>query len=305
MSDVRFDGKVALVTGAGGGLGRSHALLLARRGAKVVVNDLGGSLTGEGQSSTPAEKVCEEIRSAGGEAVPNYDSVADYEAAQRIVGTALDAFGRIDIVINNAGILRDKSFAKMEEADFDAVIAVHLKGAFNVTKAAWPHFREQGYGRVIMTSSAAGLYGNFGQANYSAAKMGLVGLGQTLAQEGAKYNIHTNIIAPIARSRMTETIFPPELLEKIGPELVSPLVAWLCSEACEANGEIFEVGAGLITRNKWARTGPWMAEPGQELTIEAIRAAWEAIMDLSSVRVCPSIQDSLNQFVAHATGQSG
>ncbi|RMG14571.1 MAG: SDR family oxidoreductase [Deltaproteobacteria bacterium] len=305
MSDVRFDGKVALVTGAGGGLGRSHALLLARRGAKVVVNDLGGSLTGEGQSSTPAEKVCEEIRSAGGEAVPNYDSVADYEAAQRIVGTALDTFGRIDIVINNAGILRDKSFAKMEEADFDAVIAVHLKGAFNVTKAAWPHFREQGYGRVIMTSSAAGLYGNFGQANYSAAKMGLVGLGQTLAQEGAKYNIHTNIIAPIARSRMTETIFPPELLEKIGPELVSPLVAWLCSEACEANGEIFEVGAGLITRNKWARTGPWMAEPGQELTIEAIRAAWEAIMDLSSVRVCPSIQDSLNQFVAHATGQSG
>ena len=206
-------------------------------------------------------------------------------------------------MINNAGILRDKSFAKMEEADFDAVIAVHLKGAFNVTKAAWPHLREQGYGRVVMTASAAGLYGNFGQANYSAAKMGLVGLGQTLAQEGAKYNIHTNIIAPIARSRMTETIFPPDLLEKLDPGLVSPLVAWLCSDACDANGDLFEVGAGLVTRNKWARTGPWMVDPESDLTIEQIREAWPQIMDLSSVTICPTIQDSLNQFVAHATGK--
>ncbi len=303
MSEVRFHGKVAIVTGAGGGLGRSHALLLASRGAKVVVNDVGGSLTGEGHSDTPAQKVCDEIKEAGGEAVPNYDSVADFQAALRIVQTALDAFGRVDIVINNAGILRDKSFAKMEEADFDAVIAVHLKGAFNVTKAAWPHLREQGYGRVVMTASAAGLYGNFGQANYSAAKMGLVGLGQTLAQEGAKYNIHTNIIAPIARSRMTETIFPPDLLEKLDPGLVSPLVAWLCSDACDANGDLFEVGAGLVTRNKWARTGPWMVDPESDLTIEQIREAWPQIMDLSSVTICPTIQDSLNQFVAHATGK--
>jgi (3R)-3-hydroxyacyl-CoA dehydrogenase / 3a,7a,12a-trihydroxy-5b-cholest-24-enoyl-CoA hydratase / enoyl-CoA hydratase 2 len=303
MSDIRFDGKVALITGAGGGLGRSHALLLASRGAKVVVNDLGGALQGEGQSQTPAQKVVEEIEAGGGEAVANYDSVTDPAGAAAMVQAATGAFGRIDIVINNAGILRDKSFVKMEEADWDSVIAVHLKGAYNVTRAAWPHFREQGFGRVIMTASAAGLYGNFGQANYSSAKMALVGFGQTLAQEGAKYGIHSNIIAPVARSRMTETIMPPELLAKLGPELVSPLVAWLCAAECETNGAVYEVGGGLVTRLNWTRSKPLTVKSAEELSLERLRDAWPAINDMTDATVCPDIKTSLEQFVAHATGQ--
>ncbi len=299
MSDVRFDDKVVLITGAGGGLGRAHALLFAAHGAKVVVNDLGGSLQGEEASQTPAQKVVEEIEAAGGKAVANYDSVSEIEGAEAMVKTALDAFGRLDIVVNNAGILRDKSFAKMEHADFDAVLAVHLRGAFNVTKAAWPLLREQNYGRVIMTASAAGLYGNFGQANYASAKMGLVGLGQTLAQEGAKYGIHTNIIAPIARSRMTETMLPPEVLEHLEPTLVSPLVAWLCAEACSSNGQVYEVGAGLVTRLRWARTGPFTVDPKEGLTPEQIRDNWETIESMEGHQVCETIQDSLGLFLKH------
>lgn len=303
MSDVRFDGKVALITGAGGGLGRSHALLLASRGAKVVVNDLGGSLTGESTSETPAQKVVEEIRAAGGEAVASYDSVADGEGAEAMVKTALDTFGRLDIVVNNAGILRDKSFVKMTADDFEAVLSVHLFGAYHVTKAAWPHLREQGYGRVVMTASAAGLYGNFGQANYSAAKMGLVGFGQTLAQEGAKYGIHTNVVAPVARSRMTETIMPPELLERLDPDLVSPLVAWLCAEDNDANGQIFEVGGGLVYHLKWARSGPFSVSPQDGLTPEQLRDAWPGILDMSEAKICEDIKDSLGQFVSYVQGQ--
>src|SRR5215471_20128469 len=219
-SQLRFDGKVALVTGAGGGLGRSHALLLASRGAKVVVNDLGGSFTGEGKSASAADKVVAEIKAAGGEAVANYDSVED---GDKIVKTAIDTWGRLDILVNNAGILRDVSFAKMTQQDWDLVYKVHVLGAFRCTHAAWPIMRDAGYGRIIMTSSAAGIYGNFGQANYSMAKLGLHGFAQTLAAEGKKRNIVVNTIAPIAGSRMTETVLPKELLDALKPEYVSAL----------------------------------------------------------------------------------
>ena len=228
MTTLRFDGRVAIVTGAGGGLGRSHALLLASRGAKVVVNDLGGSFTGEGKSASAADKVVAEIKAAGGEAVANYDSVED---GDKIVKTAIDAFGRIDIIINNAGILRDVSFQKMTQNDWDLVYRVHVLGAFRVIHAAWNYMRDAGYGRIMNTSSASGIYGNFGQANYSMAKLGLHGFTQTLALEGKKRNIVVNTIAPIAGSRMTETVLPPALLEALKPEYVSPLVAKLVHES--------------------------------------------------------------------------
>jgi NAD(P)-dependent dehydrogenase (short-subunit alcohol dehydrogenase family) len=248
VSEINYEGRVAVVTGAGGGLGRSHALLLASRGAKVVVNDLGGSRDGTGAGSEMADQVVQEIIDAGGEAVANYDSVAEWAGGQAIVQTAIDTWGRCDIVVNNAGILRDVTFAKMEEAQLDLVIKVHLYGGFHVTKAAWPHMRENNYGRVINTTSGSGLYGNFGQSNYSAAKLGLVGLTRTLALEGAKYNITANVIAPVAASRMTEDVMPPQLLEVLEPENVSPLVAYLASEACTDSGRIFSVGGGYIAR---------------------------------------------------------
>ena len=245
---IDFDGRVAIVTGAGGGLGRSHALLLASRGAKVVVNDLGGARDGTGGGSAMADAVVEEIVDAGGEAVANYDGVHTWDGGDAIVQTALDAFGRVDIVINNAGILRDVSFAKLEEAQLDLVLKVHLYGAFHVTRAAWNHLKEQGYGRVINTTSGSGLYGNFGQSNYSAAKLGLVGLTRTLAIEGVKYGITAHAIAPAAASRMTEDILPPQLLEKLEPEYVSPLVAYLVSEDCTDTGRIYSVGGGYMAR---------------------------------------------------------
>ena len=248
MTQIDFDGRVAIVTGAGGGLGRSHALLLASRGAKVVVNDLGGDRTGQGGGSEMADAVVTEIRDAGGEAVANYDGVHTWEGGRAIVQSALDAFGRVDVVVNNAGILRDVSFAKLEEAQLDLVVKVHLYGAFHVTRAAWPHLREQSYGRIVNTTSGSGLYGNFGQSNYAAAKLGLVGLTRTLAHEGAKYGITANVIAPIAASRMTEDIMPPQLLERLEPEYVSPLVGYLASEACTDTGRIYSVGGGYMAR---------------------------------------------------------
>ncbi|WP_368071568.1 SDR family oxidoreductase [Nitriliruptor sp.] len=243
-----YDGRVAIVTGAGGGLGRSHALLLASRGAKVVVNDLGGSRDGSGAGSEMADQVVQEIVAAGGEAVANYDSVAEWEGGESIVQSAIDAFGRVDILVNNAGILRDVSFAKMEPAQLDLVLKVHLYGGFHVTKAAWPHMREANYGRIINTTSGSGLYGNFGQSNYSAAKLGLVGLTRTLAIEGQKYGITANVIAPIAASRMTEDVMPPQLLEVLEPENVSPLIGYLASEGCTETGKIYSVGGGYIAR---------------------------------------------------------
>ena len=248
MAQIDYDGRVAIVTGAGGGLGRSHALLLASRGAKVVVNDLGGSRDGSGGGSEMADAVVQEIIDAGGEAVANYDGVHTWEGGQAIVQTALDSFGRVDVAINNAGILRDTSFAKLEEPQLDLVVKVHLYGAFHVARAAWNHLKEQGYGRIVNTTSGSGLYGNFGQSNYSAAKMGQVGLTRTLAIEGAKYGITANVIAPVAASRMTEDIMPPQLLEKLEPEYVSPLVAYLASESCTESGKIYSVGGGYMAR---------------------------------------------------------
>jgi len=266
------------VAGAGGGLGRSHALTLAARGAKVVVNDLGGSAHGDGKSSSAADKVVEEIRAAGGEAVANYDSVENGEA---IVKTALDAFGTVDIVINNAGILRDVSFAKMSQSDWDLIMRVHLNGTKSVTHAAWPIMREKGYGRIVMTTSAAGIYGNFGQANYCAAKLGILGLANCLAEEGRSKNIFVNTIAPLAASRLTETIMPPELLALLKPEAVSPLVAWLCHESCEENKGLFEVGAGYIAKLRWERTAGHSFPGGKNFTVDDVATRWGKITDFS------------------------
>jgi len=284
MADVRFDGRVAIITGAGGGLGRSHALLLASRGAKVVVNDLGGAFDGTGAGTTMAEKVAEEIRAAGGEAVPNYDGVDTWAGGQAIVKTALDAFGKVDILINNAGILRDKSFMKLDEEDIDKVLTVHLKGAFNVTKAAFPVMRENNYGRIVMTTSATGLYGNFGQANYGAAKLGLVGFMNTLKLEGARYNILCNTIAPIAGTRMTATVMPPDMVEKLKPDYVSPVVAYMCSEECTDSGVVFVAGAGYFSRAVMVE-GPGITLDAQKgISIEDIRDRLADIKNLEGAQ---------------------
>ena len=246
---IRFDDRVAIVTGAGGGLGRLYALDLAKRGAKVVVNDLGGARDGSGSGAAgPADKVVEEIKAIGGEAVANYDSVATPEGGEAIVNKAVETFGRVDILINNAGILRDKTLAKMEPSEWSAVLSVHLDGAYNVTRPAFLKMRENGYGRIIVTTSAAGLYGNFGQTNYSAAKMGLVGLMNTLKLEGEKHNIKVNAVAPVAATRLTEDILPPDIQEKLRPEFVTPLVVYLCSEQCPVTGAIYNAGMGYYNR---------------------------------------------------------
>ncbi|MEX2292781.1 MAG: SDR family oxidoreductase [Acidimicrobiales bacterium] len=247
MTDLGFDGKVAIITGAGGGLGRSHALDLAERGALIVVNDLGGSSDGVGHSETAAQKVVDEIKASGGEAVANYDSVATPEGGQSIVQTAMDSFGRIDIIINNAGILRDTSFKNMTPDQLTPVLDVHLRGAFFVTQPAWQIMRDQGYGRIINTSSGAGIFGNFGQGNYGAAKMGLVGLTRVLAVEGAKNNIKVNAIAPVAKTRLTEELLGAAA-DKLAPELVTPVVTYLAHEDCPVTGEVYSVGGGRVAR---------------------------------------------------------
>ncbi len=259
---IRFDGQVAIVTGAGGGLGRVYALELAKRGAKVVVNDFGGARDGSAAGSTsPADRVVEEILSAGGEAVANYDSVSTSEGGQAIVRQALDTFGRMDILINNAGILRDKTLAKMEPEEWDAVLSVHLDGAYNVTRPAFLAMREKGYGRIVFTTSAAGLYGNFGQCNYSAAKLALIGLMNTLKIEGEKHNIKVNTVAPLARTRLTEDVLPPDLADKLKPEFVAPIVLYLCSEQCPISGAVYNAGMGCFNRAALI-TGPGVALAG-------------------------------------------
>ena len=275
MADLRFDGRVAIVTGAGQGLGREHALDLAARGAKVVVNDLGGAVDGTGSSGGPASDVAEQIRKNGGTAVPNGDNVATPEGAEAIVNTAISEFGKVDVVVNNAGILRDKSFMKMTADDFDAVLAVHLRGSFLVTHAAWPHLRAQGYGRVVMTSSPAGLFGSFGQANYASAKMGLVGLAKALSVEGAKYGIKVNVIAPVAFTRMTAGILPDDLSDRLGPEFVSPVVSYLAHEECEATGQVYSVAGGRVARVVVAEGPGWLKRG--TLTAEDVRDAWDQI----------------------------
>ncbi len=290
MSALRFDNRIAIVTGAGGGLGRQHALLLGRLGAKVVVNDLGGGMHGDGAGGhRAADVVVDEIRAAGGEAVANYDSVENGEA---IVQSALDAFGSVDIVINNAGILRDVSFAKMSPADWELVHKVHLTGAMRVTHAAWPVMRGKGYGRIIMTSSAAGIYGNFGQTNYGAAKLGLLGLANCLAEEGKAKGIHVNTIAPIAASRMTETIMPPEVLARLKPEAVSPLVAWLCHESCTETKGVFEVGAGYVSKLRWERAVGARFGENENFGVDDVAARWSEITDFSTGEYPGSMHES-------------
>merc|ERR1712216_1006356 len=274
MAELSFKDKVVLITGAGGGLGRAHALFFAERGASVVVNDLGGGTKGDSKGgSEAADKVVKEIQALGSKAVANYDSVENGEA---IVKTALDAFGRIDIVINNAGILRDTSFSKMTDRDWDLIFLIHVRGAYSVTKAAWDVMRKQQFGRIIMTTSAAGLYGNFGQANYAAAKLALVRLSTTLAKEGESKDIHCNCIAPIAASRMTETVLPADLLESLKPEYVSPLVGWLCHEDCDENGSTFEVGAGWIAKVQQQRS-PGVSFELANFSTEGIRDKWDDV----------------------------
>lgn len=255
---IDFKGRVAIVTGAGGGLGRQHALALAARGAKVVVNDLGGARDGSGGSLSAAESVVAEIRAAGGEAIANGASVTDFEAVQAMVKQAMDTWGRIDILVNNAGILRDKTFAKMDIADFRLVLDVHLMGAVHCTKAAWPYMVEQKYGRVMMTTSSSGLYGNFGQSNYGAAKMALVGLMQTLSLEGSKHNIRVNCLAPTAATRMTEDLMPPQVLAALKPEAVSPAMLVLVAEDAPTR-TILCAGAGSVEAAHITLTdGIWM-----------------------------------------------
>jgi len=281
-----FAGDVVAVTGAGNGIGREHALLLARLGARVVVNDTGVSLTGESAGDSPGEAVVREILAAGGQAVADTHSVATADGAEGIIQTALTAFGAIHAVVNNAGILRDRSFAKMTEDDFDAVIVVHLKGAFLVSKAAWPHFREQSYGRIVVTTSGAGLYGNFGQANYSAAKLGLVGLAKTLAIEGAKNNIKANVISPAARTRMSEDVLDPESHRLLTPDLVSPAVAVLTHRDCPWTGEIIAAGGGRVARPYIAETAGY-ATAG--LTPDGILANIPAVFDTTGQIVPESV----------------
>ena len=268
---IDFQDRVAVITGAGGGLGRSHALLLASRGAAVVVNDLGGSVDGEGADVSAADEVVAEIRGAGGEAVAEHSSVADPDGAAAIVQKAIDEYGRVDILVNNAGILRDRSFANMAVAEIEAVLDVHLRGGFFVTRAAFPVMKEQAYGRIIMTSSASGVIGNFGQSNYGAAKMGLVGLMNVLKLEGAKYNIKVNTIAPIARTRMTMELLG-DSAAFFDPESVSPVVAYFASEACELTGETWSVGGGQVSRFFIGLTDGYFKHPSSEgqLTIEDI-----------------------------------
>ena len=293
-SELRFDDRVVIVTGAGNGLGRCHAQLFGSRGAKVVVNDLGGNTSGGGRGSEAADRVVAEIIEGGGQAVANYDSVED---GDRIVQTAMDTWGRVDVVVNNAGILRDKSFHKMSEEDWDLIYRVHVLGSMRVTKAAWPHLREAGYGRVIMTSSAAGIYGNFGQANYAMAKLGLAGFSNTLAIEGSKRGIHVNAIAPVAASRMTEGVLPPNFLEAMSPETVSPLVAWLCHESCDETGGLFEIGGGFVGKLRWERTTGRTWRVGREITPEMMHASWKTIVDFSSSSHPHDVQTTLMPII--------
>ncbi len=302
MSDVRFDGRVAIVTGAGGGLGRSHALLLASRGAKVVVNDLGGSRDGTGApSSEMASKVVEEIRSAGGQAVADAHGVDTVEGGEAIVKTALDAYGTVDIVIANAGILRDRAFHNITEEDWDKIFAVHVKGSFDVIQPAFRIMRQNSYGRIIVTTSNAGLYGNFGQANYSSAKTAVLGFASTLELEGAKYNIKANVIAPVAASRLTEDVMPPQVLEKLKPEFVSPMVAYLCSEECGVSGQIFTAGGGYFGRAAIVE-GKGAILPNASL--EDIRDNFARISDLSGADEFTNAFDEVSKRLQPATAVS-
>lgn len=301
MADIRFDDRVAIVTGAGGGLGRQHALELARRGARVVVNDLGAALDGSGGSSEAALKVVEEIKAAGGQAIANGSSVIDDAGVALMVRQAMEAWGRIDILVANAGILRDKSFGKMETADFELVLGVHLMGTFKTARAVWDQMRERNFGRIVVTTSSSGLYGNFGQANYGAAKMALVGLMNTLRIEGQKNNIHVNAIAPVAATRMTEHIMPPEMLERLRPELVTPGVVYLCSDEAP-NGVVLTAGAGAFALARiYESEGVYLGEDG--LSAEEVRDNWDKIASPEGQQAYGVGGEQLAKFFRKMQGQ--
>ena len=292
MDDIRFDDRVCIVTGAGSGLGKSHALEFARRGAQVVVNDLGGSVDGTGSGQAAADLVVEEIEAAGGTGVANYDSVATPEGGESIVQTALDNFGRVDILVNNAGILRDRSFAKMTQAEIEAVLDVHLKGAFFVTQPAFRAMKANNYGRIISTASAAGVFGNFGQANYGAAKMGLVGFSNVLAQEGQKNGITSNVIAPIAATRMTTGIMDGLGLQ-LDPEYVTSMVIYLASEQCELTHEVFSVGAGRYSRVFVGLCTGWTDTASEMVSAEGVRDHIDQIRDEAGYEVPTSAAEEM------------
>jgi len=299
MSEISLEGKTAIVTGAGNGLGRSHAHLLASLGANVVVNDLGCSVDGSGNSTSAAETVVAEIKEAGGNAVANTDSITDRAAVPNIIKTALDTFGGLHILVNNAGILRDKSLKKMTDAEWDAVIDTHLTGSYNVTKSAWPILREQNYGRIVITASGSGMFGNFGQTNYGAAKAGLIGFAKALAAEGAKNNVKTNILCPAAASRMTENLMPGQMLDKIKPEAVSPIVAYMCTEEISTSGAIFEAGAGNFSHANWAR-GKIYKTPNESgvATVDEIAAHFDEITDMSDATVLDNPAAAMGAFMS-------
>lgn len=278
-----LDGRVVIITGAGGGLGREYALLMADEGARVVANDLGGARDGSGSGQAMADTVVDEIRQRGGTALANYDNIANEAGAQSLVDAALHEFGTLDGVVNNAGILRDGAFHKMTAENWDAVLKVHLYGGFHVTRAAWPHLREKKFGRIVMATSTSGIFGNFGQANYGAAKLGLVGLINTLAIEGAKYGILANAVAPMAATRMTTDIAPPELLDKLPAAQVAPVVGYLMSEQCTDTASVYIVGGGNIKRvAQFENKGVSFTEPP---TVDELTARWSDIADLSHVEL--------------------
>jgi len=294
MADIRFDDRVAIVTGAGGGLGRQHALELARRGCKVVVNDLGGAVDGSGGSSAAAEQVVEEIKALGGEALANGSSVTDDAGVGFLVEQAMSAWGRVDILIANAGVLRDKSFAKMEMSDFEFVLGVHLMGTVKPAKAVWEIMRAQNYGRIVVTTSASGLYGNFGQTNYGAAKLAVVGFMNTLKLEGQKNNIHVNAIAPVAATRMTAGLMPPQIAERLKPDYVSPGVVFLCTEEAPT-GAILTAGAGAFSLARIFETdGVYLGEGG--LSVEEVRDNWAKIADEAGQRAYASGGEQTQKF---------
>jgi NAD(P)-dependent dehydrogenase (short-subunit alcohol dehydrogenase family) len=289
---ITFDGRVAVVTGAGGGLGRGYALELARRGARVVVNDLGGAVDGSGASRQAADVVVEEVEAAGGEAVANYDSVSTRDGGAAIIQTAVDAFGTVDIVVNNAGILRDKSFANMTLDEVDAVLDVHLKGAFYVSHPAFKVMKEKGYGRFVHTSSASGIFGNFGQANYGAAKAGLLGLSNVLAIEGEKYGIKSNAIAPTAKTRMTEELLGP-FADMFDPDQVTPMVVYLCSEASDYTHQVFSVGGGRYARVFIGTNSGWFAGQGKVPSVEELADNMDTVRDISEYEIPMNNNDEL------------
>lgn len=291
MSDLRYDGQVVVVTGAGNGLGKIYAKFFASRGAKVVVNDLGGSAFGKaGSDSRVADVVVKEIKDAGGVAVANYNAVQEGE---KIIQTAIDNFGRVDILVNNAGILRDITLRNMKDEDWDIIMDVHVHGTMKCARAAWPWFRKQKYGRLINTSSASGLFGNFGQSNYAAAKMAVVGFTEALAKEGAKYNINVNVLAPGAASRLTQTVWPPEMMEVMKPDYVVPLVGVLCHSSCRESGSIFEAAAGHYSKIRWERSIGFLAKPDDSLTADVVLRNFDKISDFRNAEHPNNVANSV------------